>query len=68
MSAKREPRRIVLDLPNWLGDVIHTLPALSRLLEPGAAATVTALLPAAYLPVVALTGAATIARPRGAGL
>jgi ADP-heptose:LPS heptosyltransferase len=68
MSAGKGPRRIVVDLPNWLGDVIHTLPALARLLEPAAAATVTALLPAAYLPLVALTGAGTLARPRGAGL
>jgi ADP-heptose:LPS heptosyltransferase len=68
MSGGRGQRRIVLDLPNWLGDVIHTLPALARLFEPGAGATVTALLPGAYLPLVALTGAATLARPRGAGL
>ncbi len=57
MSGGRGQRRIVLDLPNWLGDVIHTLPALFRLLESGAAAAVTALAPAAYLPLVALTGA-----------
>ena len=68
MTGGRGPRRIVLDLPNWLGDVIHTLPALARLLEPAAAATLTALVPAAYVPLVALTGAAMLARPRGAGL
>lgn len=68
MSGGRGPRRVVFDLPNWLGDVIHTLPALSRLLEPAAPAAITALIPAAYAPLVALTGAAPLVRPRGAGL
>jgi ADP-heptose:LPS heptosyltransferase len=61
-------RRVVVDLPNWLGDVIHTLPALVRLLETAAPATVTALTPSGYAPLVGLTGAATIGRPRRAGL
>jgi heptosyltransferase-2 len=68
MSGGRGHQRIVLDLPNWLGDVIHTLPALARLLEPAAAASVTVLVPGAYEPLVALAGVGTQARPRGAGL
>jgi ADP-heptose:LPS heptosyltransferase len=60
-------RRVVVDLPNWLGDVIHTLPALFRLLE-AVPATVTALTPPAYAPLVSATGAAAIVRPRRAGL
>ena len=68
MKTATAPRRLVLDLPNWLGDVVHTLPALARLLDPEARLAVTALVPAAYATLVGLTGAATIARPRRASL
>lgn len=67
MSDGRGPRRLVFDLPNWLGDVIHTLPALFRLLE-AVPATVTTLTPLAYAALVSVTGAATIVRPRRAAL
>ena len=68
MKTATAPRRLVLDLPNWLGDVVHTLPALARLLDPEARLAVTALVPAAYAKLVGLTGAATIVRPRRASL
>jgi ADP-heptose:LPS heptosyltransferase len=60
-------RRVVFDLPNWLGDVIHTLPALARLLEPAAAAPSRR----SFRPPTCRWSpdrGGTLARPRGAGL
>jgi len=44
MSAPFEPRKILVRVPNWVGDAVLSLPALDRLAErfPGAALTVLA--------------------------
>jgi lipopolysaccharide heptosyltransferase II len=60
------PARVLVDLPNWLGDLVHTLPALARLAEANRGGEIWALLPAAHAPLARLIGLAPIPRPRGA--
>jgi ADP-heptose:LPS heptosyltransferase len=60
------PARVLVDLPNWLGDLIHALPALARLVEANGGGQTCALLPAAHAPLARLLGVAVIARPRDA--
>ncbi len=61
------PARVLLDMPNWLGDFVHALPALSRLLEGNARGKTSVLLPAAHARVARILGVDTIVRPDGAG-
>jgi len=62
------PARLLVDLPNWLGDFVHTLPALAALAGANRRGPTTALLPEAHAPLARLLGVDTIARPAGAGL
>jgi len=57
------PARLLLDLPNWLGDFIHALPPLTRLCAANAGGETWVTLPAAHAPLAQLAGALTIARP-----
>ena len=60
------PARVLLDTPNWLGDFVHTLPALSRLAAGNARGRTTVLLPEAHACLAHLLGVETIARPADA--
>jgi ADP-heptose:LPS heptosyltransferase len=62
------PARVLVDLPNWLGDFVHTMPALSRLGAANRGGETCVLLPAAHAPLAKLLGMAVIARPCGAAL
>ena len=61
------PPRVLVDLPNWLGDLVHALPALARLHQGNRGGQTWALLPAAHTPLVRLLGVHVIERPPGAG-
>jgi heptosyltransferase II len=61
------PARVLIDLPNWLGDLIHTLPALQALKEANRRGETWAVAPAAYGPLVEMLGVQVIPRPEGAG-
>lgn len=56
------PARLLFDLPNWLGDFVHTLPATLRLTAANRAGTTTLLLPSAHAPLGRLFGAKVIVR------
>jgi heptosyltransferase-2 len=57
------PARVLLDLPNWLGDFIHALPPLARLCACNGGGETWVTLPPAHAPLAQLTGAQTIPRP-----
>lgn len=61
------PARVLLDMPNWLGDFVHTLPALTRLAAGNARGHTTVLLPEAHARLARLVGVGTISRPASAG-
>lgn len=61
------PARLLLDLPNWLGDFCHTLPALNALLAANRGGSMTALLPSSHAPLAGMLGVAAVSRPRSAG-
>jgi lipopolysaccharide heptosyltransferase II len=61
------PARILIDLPNWLGDVVHALPAVAALSAANGRGETSALLPAAYASLARLLGIEAIARPARAG-
>lgn len=61
------PGRLLVDMPNWLGDFVHTLPALEVLLAGNCDGATTVLVPPAHVPLARLAGVEVIARPRGAG-
>ncbi len=56
------PARVLLDLPNWLGDFIHALPALGRLCAANSGGETWVALPPAHAPLAELTGALSIPR------
>jgi ADP-heptose:LPS heptosyltransferase len=60
------PTPLLVDLPNWLGDFVHTLPALERLRDGNAGGRTCALLPAAQSPLARLAGVEALARPERA--
>ena len=60
------PARLLVDLPNWLGDLIHTLPALAALARGNREGETWTLLPPAHAPLVRLLGVGVIERPPGA--
>ncbi len=60
------PARVLVDLPNWLGDFVHTLPALAALLAANRGGETWALLPAPHAPLARLLGVGVIERPAGA--
>lgn len=62
------PARLLVDLPNWLGDLIHTLPALAALARGNRGGETWALLPPTHAPLVRLLGVGVIERPPGASL
>lgn len=61
------PARVLVDLPNWLGDLVHALPALASLHHGNRGGETWALLPAAHTPLARLLGIHVIERPPGAG-
>ena len=61
------PARMLVDLPNWLGDFVHALPALAALRAANRGGETAALLPAAHAPLARLLGVHAIARPTGVG-
>ncbi len=61
------PARLLVDLPNWLGDFVHALPALAALKGANRGGATTVLLPASHAPLARLLGVAAIERPAGAG-
>ncbi len=61
------PARMLVDLPNWLGDFVHALPALAALRAANRGGETAALLPAAHAPLARLLGVNAIARPTGVG-
>jgi len=61
------PARLLVDLPNWLGDFVHALPAVTALRAANRRGTTTVLLPQAHAPLARLLGVNAIARPAAAG-
>jgi len=61
------PARLLIDMPNWLGDFVHTLPALARLVEGNARGRTAVLLPGPHARLARLLGVDTVARPDSAG-
>ena len=61
------PSRLLLDMPNWLGDFVHTLPALTRLAAGNARGRTAVLLPEAHACLARLLGVETVTRPIDAG-
>ncbi|HVN30553.1 MAG TPA: glycosyltransferase family 9 protein [Thermoanaerobaculaceae bacterium] len=61
------PSRVLVDLPNWLGDLVHALPALAQLQRENRGGETWALLPVSHVPVARLLGVGVIERPSGAG-
>jgi ADP-heptose:LPS heptosyltransferase len=61
------PSRLLLDMPNWLGDLVHTLPALTRVAAGNARGRTAVLLPEAHARLARLLGVETVARPGDAG-
>ena len=61
------PCRLLVDLPNWLGDLIHAIPALHRLEAGNRGGVTVAVAPDALVPVVRLLGIEALPRPRRAG-
>jgi ADP-heptose:LPS heptosyltransferase len=61
------PTRLLLDMPHWLGDFAHTLPALTRLAAGNARGRTAVLLPEAHARLARLLGVDTVARPGDAG-
>ena len=51
------PGRLLVDLPNWLGDFVHTLPAMQALLAANRSGETTLLVPMSHV---------TLARDLGA--
>jgi heptosyltransferase-2 len=62
----RLPARLLVDLPNWLGDVVHSAPALLALTAANRGGGTTVLLPPAYAGLVAGLGVSALERPRRA--
>jgi ADP-heptose:LPS heptosyltransferase len=60
------PARVLVDLPNWLGDFVHTLPALAALVRANQQGETWALLPAPHACLAKLLGLRAIERPPGA--
>lgn len=56
-----------MDLPNWLGDWVHALPAIEILLAANREGETTFLLPAGHAPLARLFPAKTLIRPPKAG-
>lgn len=56
-------RGVLVDLPNWLGDVLHALPAVQRLAAALPDGAVAVALPKALLPLARLAGVPTVVRP-----
>lgn len=63
----RLPTRLLIDLPNWLGDLVHALPALRAMVRANREGETTLLLPEAHLPLGRGFGVGVVARPPGAG-
>jgi ADP-heptose:LPS heptosyltransferase len=61
------PTRALVDMPNWLGDFVHTLPFVQRLVHANRGGETTLLVPPAHVPLAALAGARPLMRPPGAG-
>jgi heptosyltransferase-2 len=61
------PSRVLVDLPNWLGDLVHALPALAQLRRGNRGGETWALLPPPHAPVARLLGVGVIERPAHAG-
>lgn len=60
------PARVLVDLPNWLGDFVHALPALAALLAANRGGETWVLVPASHAPLARLLGVGVIERPAGA--
>ncbi|MFH1175850.1 MAG: glycosyltransferase family 9 protein [Acidobacteriota bacterium] len=54
-------------MPTWLGDFVHTLPAVARLREGNAGGSLTLLIPAAHFPLARLLEVEACVRPASAG-
>jgi ADP-heptose:LPS heptosyltransferase len=61
------PSRVLVDLPNWLGDLVHAFPALAALRRGNRDGETWALLPSPHAPLARLLGLRVIERPPGAG-
>ncbi|MBI4914523.1 MAG: glycosyltransferase family 9 protein [Acidobacteria bacterium] len=58
---------LLVDTPNWLGDLCHTLPAIERLLAAAGHEAVTLLVPPAQQPLARLLASHVVVRPPRAG-
>jgi len=57
------PARMLVDLPNWLGDVVMVLPLLRALRTSRPDAQITLLAQAPFCPLLELSGLADRVRP-----
>ncbi len=63
----RPASTVLVDTPNWLGDLCHTLPAVERLLAAAGREAVTLLVPPAQRPLARLLASNVVVRPPQAG-
>lgn len=63
----RFPCRLLLDLPNWLGDFVFALPAVEALLQANRSGETTVLLPEGHVPLARLYPVNAMPRPAKAG-
>ncbi|MGE5236857.1 MAG: glycosyltransferase family 9 protein [Acidobacteriota bacterium] len=61
------PARLLIDMPNWLGDFVHALPAVDRLLDANHHGTTILLVPANHAPLARMLGTDAITRRGGEG-
>jgi ADP-heptose:LPS heptosyltransferase len=61
------PGSVLIDMPNWLGDFVHTVPALDAIRSANRGGRTTVVLPAAHAPLAAMLGVDAIVRPPRAG-
>jgi lipopolysaccharide heptosyltransferase II len=66
MEAKF-PCTLLVDLPNWLGDLVHTMPALATLAAANRDGRTIGVSPPTHAPLLRLCGVEVLGRPRGVG-
>jgi len=67
-GVRRFPVRLLVDLPNWVGDFVHALPAVQGLLAANRGGRTCLLVPEGHAEIARATGAEVLARPPRAGL
>jgi ADP-heptose:LPS heptosyltransferase len=61
------PARVLVDLPNWLGDLVHSLPTVAAIHGANQGGSTVVLVPDAYACLAGLLGVEVLTRPVKAG-